>query len=115
MDRLTGGLGADTFDFNAADESVYNVEVFSSDTITDFVRSQGDRIDLSTIDANTIADGDQSFTLVRNGFTSVAGQLLMLKVSGSALVYGDVDGDGTADFSILAANTRVLKAADFIL
>lgn len=115
MDRLTGGLGADTFDFNAAAESLYNADVFSSDTITDFVRSQGDKIDLSTIDANAIADGDQSFTLVKSGFTSVAGQLLVVKVSGSTLVYGDVDGDGAADFSILAAGTRILKAADFIL
>ena len=32
------------------------------DTIFDFDRTQGDTIDLSAIDANTIVDGDQAFT-----------------------------------------------------
>ena len=34
------------------------------DVITDFVRSQGDKIDLTTVDANTAVSGVQDFALV---------------------------------------------------
>lgn len=56
-----GGTGTDTFDFNAIGETAVGS---SRDVITDFRRAEYDVIDLSTIDADTIWSGNQSFTYV---------------------------------------------------
>jgi serralysin len=47
-DLLTGGASNDTFDFNSVKETVKGS---NRDQILDFSHSQGDKIDLSTIDA----------------------------------------------------------------
>jgi hypothetical protein len=48
----------------------------STDVITDFSRSDRDRISLSGIDANASVGGDQAFTFIGTGaFTGSAGQL----------------------------------------
>ena len=52
---MNGGAGDDTFKFTSATAA-------NGDTIVTF--EPGDRIDLTAIDANTGAAGDQSFTLV---------------------------------------------------
>ena len=48
---LTGGLGADTFLFRPTDFTTNLLA--SQDTINDFSLAQGDKISLSSIDANT--------------------------------------------------------------
>ena len=58
-DTLTGGAAADTFDYNAIIESQVNVNF--RDTITDFLFNM-DKIDLSTIDAQSWHAGNQAFT-----------------------------------------------------
>ena len=62
QDRLSGNRGADMFDFNAIAESMAGDK--SRDLMNDFSHSQGDRIDLATIDANTDLGGDQAFVLI---------------------------------------------------
>ena len=59
-DQLYGGSGKDIFDFNSVSDS----PVGASDTIQDFSWLQGDKIDLSTIDANVNwwALGNQAFS-----------------------------------------------------
>lgn len=56
-DELTGGAGADIFKFlsrlNADGDTIIDAD---GDTITDFNPAQGDKIDLSNIDAITIGD-----------------------------------------------------------
>lgn len=108
-DRLTGGTGADTFLFTATSSST----AAAADTITDFNRSEGDRIDLHLIDAAT-GGKDNAFSVV-SAFTHVAGQL-MISVSGDHyLAQGDVNGDGVADFGLIVYATTPLGAADFVL
>ena len=92
-DNLTGGLGADTFDFNALLDSLVGA---SRDVIADFSSAQGDKIDLSTIDANSNLANDQAFNYIGSAAFSAAGQL---RLSGNILS-GDVDGNGIADFEI---------------
>lgn len=72
-DSMSGGLGADTFDFNAISESLVGV---NRDVITDFSSAQGDKIDLSGIDANTTVANDQLFssTIITSGAFTEAGQ-----------------------------------------
>ncbi|MGR4862640.1 beta strand repeat-containing protein [Caulobacter sp. LARHSG274] len=107
-DTVTGGGGADNFDFNAVAE-------IDHDVIIDFL-SGTDRIDLSTIDARTNVNEDQSFTLIgTSGFTGVSGQLRYDVSGGVATVQGDVNGDGLADFYIHVNGVSSLTSADFFL
>jgi serralysin len=82
------------------------------DVITDFSRNEGDRIDLSALDANSRLSGDQAFAFIGGGvFTRAAGQL---RFAGGVL-QADVNGDARADFEIAIQGVSVLSATDFIL
>jgi Ca2+-binding RTX toxin-like protein len=105
---LTGGGGHDIFVFSAlADTSALSA---TADTISDFL--SGDRIDLSLLDANTGAAGNNAFsgTLVSD-FTA-AGQLKLV----SGVLYGNTDSNlSTAEFAINLTHVSALSAHDFIL
>ena len=96
LDLLTGGLGVDRFDFNLASES----RGATIDQIMDFT-SGLDVIDLLGVDANTLALGDQAFTFIgAAAFGLVAGELRLATVGGQTRLQGDVDGNGTVDFTV---------------
>ena len=113
-DRMTGGAGADRFIFAAVSEST--VATAGRDRITDFDRAEGDRIDLRSIDANSLASGDQAFQdAIVTSFTGVAGQLRFFSSGGSTVVQGDVNGDRVADFAIQFDGTRTFTGGEFLL
>jgi Ca2+-binding RTX toxin-like protein len=100
-DTMTGGNGNDTFVFTNTTESL----VGSADLITDFTSTSGagasdDKLDLSGIDADTGTAGDQAFTW--DQFTPTAHGLWIggTTAGGALILYGDVNGDTTADFEI---------------
>lgn len=97
------------FVFNSASDST--VKASGRDTIFDFNGKAGDRIDLSGIDANTERSGNQTFSFVgTDGFSGKAGELRYEKTASDTFIYGDVDGDGKADFAIqIASSTTMLK------
>jgi len=112
-DTLTGGTGADRFAFSAIGDSMAGA---GADRITDFSHAQGDRIDLSAIDADTGVAGNQGFTFIgAAAFHHIAGELRAAQAAGITTVSGDVNGDGLADFAITLAGTIVLAAPDFAL
>ncbi|MGF6230377.1 Ca2+-binding RTX toxin-like protein [Inquilinus ginsengisoli] len=113
-DSLTGGSGADRFVFAATGDSAVGA---NADRITDFSRAQGDRIDLSGIDANSAAAGTQAFSFIGSGaFTHHAGQLRAVVTSpGVITIAGDVNGDGVSDFHIQLTGGIALVAGDFVL
>ncbi|WP_395674650.1 calcium-binding protein [Inquilinus sp.] len=112
-DMLTGGAGADRFAYAAIADSTVGA---NADRITDFSHAQGDRIDLSLMDANTGAAGDQAFTFIGTGlYTGIAGQLRFAQKGGVTTIAGDVDGNGTSDFHIQLTGTIALVVADFVL
>ncbi len=116
LDTMTGGLGADTFDFNALADSVVGA---GRDLIADFDRSQGDRIDLSTLDANSGLSGNQAFSFIGSAaFSGAAGQLRAVVggIGGGTLVQVDVNGDGVADLEIgLIGVVDPLTSSAFVL
>jgi Ca2+-binding RTX toxin-like protein len=116
-DTLTGSAGADTFVYTALNQS--GVGAANRDLITDFVNGS-DRIDLSGIDANSIAGGNDAFTFIGNaaflgGGAASAGQLRYSFAGTNTIVEGDVDGNGTADFQIQLTGNHTMTAADLVL
>lgn len=111
-DRLSGGKGADTFAYWAREDS----PPFSGrDVIDDFNRAQGDRIDLSLIDANPFGmAGDQAFTWIGGASFFGVAQLRQSVVAGGTIVEGEMNGDGIADFAIFVRGGP-LTAGDFML
>jgi Ca2+-binding RTX toxin-like protein len=128
-DRLTGGAGADTldggpgrdvFDFDAIGDSVG----ISRDVLAAFEglgASAEDRIDVSTIDANTATDGNQSFSsefrFDEQPFTA-AGQIRIVDLGADAVIEFNTDDDVmTVEMEILITNVDhwSFVASDFVL
>ena len=120
-DRLTGGLGADILQGDAgADRFVFNFLAESTailgDTILDFHRAQGDKIELTAIDANGSGPLSTAFTFIgMAGFTGAQGQLRWQNTATGLRVEADVNGDGNADLVILVQGATNLQATDFLL
>ena len=109
-DGLLGGNDADRFDFNSLSETL----PATRDVIIDFSRAQGDKIDLSTIDADIDGTaGNQAFSFIgTTAFTGIDGQLRQT----NNVIQGDVNGDQVADFEIVWNFAGVnLIGSDFIL
>lgn len=115
LDALTGGGGADRFIFLKPSDARVFTDL--AEIITDFSRTQADKIDLSAIDAVTGTTGNQAFRFV--GSATFSGQKGELRVSQNApneqLVQGDIDGDRNPDFQFLVAGVSSMLSSDFIL
>jgi len=120
-DSLYGGAGdkvKDVFDFNTITESKTGT---TRDKVYDFV-TKIDKIDLSGIDANTAAANTDDQAFLFSGTTAKANSVWYKKVDvdGSSatkdiVIYGDVDGNTTADFEIGLVGVTSIDATDFVL
>lgn len=110
VDELTGGAGKDFFDFNKVGDIGTAASI--RDVITDFTQ-RVDKIDLSTIDANILKEGDQKFNWAP-ALSGKAGQLVVEQNEGVTLVMGDVNGDAIADFTIELLGVPRLTPQDII-
>lgn len=70
QDTLVGGLGADIFDFDSVSDSPAGGAV---DQLYYFNWGEGDKIDLSTIDADLFLPGNQAFTSNQMTYNSANG------------------------------------------
>ena len=113
-DILTGGAGADRFVFRIGD---LDADPARSDTIGDFSRADGDKIDLSAFDADPATATRDAFTFIGTGsFNKRAGELRVDTGAAYQMVYGDLNGDGVADFAInVSKGAGTLIASDFVL
>ncbi len=116
FDTLTGGKGADKFVFTSIkDAPIAHSKI---ETITDFSHSDGDKINLSAIDANTSIAKDQAFSapVIGSEFSGIftkAGQLFFDTTD--QILYGSVNNDGAASFAIQFNAVSSLVASDFVL
>lgn len=109
-DILTGGGGADRFWFWHANDGAVG------DTITDFSREEGDRLDLERIDADIHVSGHQR--LFFSGSRPAEHSLWYQKQDAGTgvMCYGDTDGDTeTTEIAFLVKGNSYLEAADFLL
>ena len=124
VDTLNGGPGADTFDFNSASGIAHYIK--------DFHWAEGDKIDLSTIDAKEYSLsspstwGNQAFTwkgdITSKWFDSTPGVGLgrgelgyVYFGNGKTLVIGNTDGDSQDELQINLTGAIPSLASDFVL
>lgn len=130
LDLMWGGSGADTFAY--LDVSDASIALFSGDTIYDFsgqhvfgtnkggkpapVRGEGDKIDLSAIDADVTLPGDQAFRIVRH-FDGAPGELYWAYDSSTGYTTIHVEVYNASDQTMLIhlVGNIPLTGADFIL
>jgi Ca2+-binding RTX toxin-like protein len=107
---MDGGAGNDIFRFLSAGDA-------HGDTIMGF--QPGDRLDLSGMDANWAASGNQAFTLVSGAFSGASGELLVTHENRDGIDYtvveGNASGGNTADFKLSIKGSHNLTASDFDL
>jgi Ca2+-binding RTX toxin-like protein len=112
-DILTGGSGADTFlyrvGFGAGNES----QVGNADRITDF--GAGDRIDVSTMDADgNSGNGNSAFTFSASASTTAGSYWIESRTDGQH-VFFNVDGGTAAEMEVIVQTGATLTDASFIL
>lgn len=113
-DRLSGGSGADTFVFKSIMESTASAS--GRDVILNFSIGQKDKIDLTSIDANTMRAGNQAFHYIgTKAFSGRAGELRYEKAKSDTYIHGDVNGDKIADFTIHLDDRVNLTKGYFLL
>jgi Ca2+-binding RTX toxin-like protein len=113
-DWLTGGDGADEFIFARAGDS--GVGAYLRDVIKDFSHAEGDKIDLSNINAKShILVGDAAFTFIGNQLFSAEGQLRVASENGNTIVQGNITGTSGAEFEIELTGQHSLSVSDFVL
>jgi len=111
VDKLFGGADNDTFVYNSATQSNTRLGI---DTIRDL--AIGDKINLSGIDANVGAAGNQAFSFIGTAtFHGKAGELRFEKKASDTYIYGDVNGDKVADFALHLDDAVTLSKGYFVL
>ncbi|NKD88399.1 calcium-binding protein [Haematospirillum sp. 15-248] len=109
FDILTGGGGADRFWFWHGDSTV------TEDVITDFRRTEGDRIDFARVDVDKDAEGRQPLSF--SGTTPKAHAVwYQVRDDGVGVTcYADLDGDpASAEIRILVSDNTFLEESDFL-
>jgi serralysin len=113
-DTLTGGTERDYFDFDKISES--GITSSTRDVIKDFSKSQGDKVDLRTIDAKTGGTSNDAFSFVSKAPTKdgTASNGKLWYTNG--VLYGSTDNDKAAEFSIQVTLTGITasNAAEYI-
>ena len=111
-DTLTGGANNDVFDFNFTGDSAVGA---NRDRVADFSHAQGDKLDLSGIDANPAPAGDQAFTFIGKAAFTAVGQVRFFSEGDHTVVEVNNNGTGVGEMQIELAGNINLAAGDFVL
>lgn len=111
---MVGGSGTDTFVF--APGHTGGLTAASADIVQHFVPGAGDMIDLSAFDAMLPAGGTGHLSFIGTAaFDHHAGEVRYDVTSTGVTVWGDINGDGTADFCVTMTKIATLAAHEFVL
>jgi Ca2+-binding RTX toxin-like protein len=113
-DNLYGGNGADTFHWWETNETGLTRE--TADAIYDFSRAQGDVIDLSDIDANIFAGGDQAFSFIgTDAFSGTPGEIRYYHFLGNTHIEIQTGNSADVEGVITLVGEYDLQAGWFVL
>ncbi|WP_225205838.1 calcium-binding protein [Novosphingobium huizhouense] len=122
FDRMVGGSGADTFLWKATSEFAGRLPnaSFAVDIVLDFSHADGDRLDVSGVDANDGLAGNQTFAFIGSDpfAADAAGQIRVAATDNANvfLVQLNTDTDAQAEASFLVVSPAGAPvAADFVL
>jgi Ca2+-binding RTX toxin-like protein len=114
IDTLDGGTGGDLFVWASAEET--GLTVSTADVISDFNVAQGDRIDVSLVDANVYANGDQAFTFIGNAALSgTPGEINYVYVGGDTIIQLQTGTSPDIEAAIRLPGIHVPEAGWFAL
>lgn len=123
-DRLIGGAGQDYMSGGSGADRLYYENVSDSgttsssmDIIYDFNRSEGDKIDLSAIDAKKGFTSNDPFVFINDSSFDSSQNGRLYYDSGRHILYGSVDNDNDAEFAINVVLTGInaSNAASYII
>ena len=104
-DLILGGAGVDIIRLTAAGDST--VSYAGRDWWSNWSQAPGDRIDVSAMQVGQALIGIATFS-------NVAGQIRYQPLGYYSTVFGDLNGDGSADWAVEIGGVAVLTSADFI-
>ena len=106
-DRMTASLYSEHRDMEPSQDP---------DRLLSFRDYERDKIDVSRIDANSQTPQDEAFAFIEDDpFSGSAGELRFTESHGATYMYGDVNGDGEADFALELLGVSPLGVDDIIL
>jgi serralysin len=111
-DNMTGGAGADVFVWTKIAET--GLTTSTIDFVEDFDFSEGDKIDLSQIDANTTVSGDQEFTFVGAADFSAPGQIKYFNDGTDTFISLNTDSNPLDDAAIRVSGLQAPDALWFV-
>jgi Ca2+-binding RTX toxin-like protein len=111
-DNVTGGAGADVFVWTKIAET--GLTTSTIDFVEDFDFSEGDKIDLSQIDANTTVSGDQEFTFVGAADFSAPGQIKYFNDGTDTFISLNTDSNPLDDAAIRVSGLQAPDALWFV-
>lgn len=113
-DRLRGDSGADIFRFQSTNDS--GLVSSRADMIIDYLKAEGDKIDLSALDANLLIGGDQAFQFIGKDNFSFPGQIRYFNTGGETKIICNLDQNyNTFEFLIRLIGSHDINQNDFIL
>jgi Ca2+-binding RTX toxin-like protein len=120
-DFLVGGNGAkpsthdaDRFVWASLDET--SVSIPDMDVIDDFTAAQGDLIDLSSVDADVFAAGNQAFTFIgQAGFSGTPGEINFIHVDGKTIIQMQTGTSADIEGGIVLQGLHTPEASWFLL
>lgn len=110
-DYLSGGAGGDRFIFTARSDS--GTTAATRDQILDFRHAQGDKIDLSAIDA--VPGGANNAFKLDSGGGFTRGEVKIMALGSDRLLYLNLDTDSAPELVIQLVKPGVFGVGDIIL
>ena len=113
-DSLRGEAGSDTFQWMFTEDT--GVDAITADFLDDFNFAEGDRIDLSAIDADLVASGNQAFTFIGSAaFSGTPGEINYVHANGDTLIQLQTGVDADVEAVIRLDGILIPEASWFVL